>query len=234
MNPDIPALCIRDLRFSYPENRFRLDVEQLDLAAGERASLVGESGSGKTTLLQLLSGIMAPESGSIRTCGTELAGLGDAGRRAFRISTVGLVFQEFELLDYLTVVENVLLPYRIHGALRLDSGVRNRAAELLEELALDGLAQRRPRQLSHGQRQRVAVCRALITNPSLLLADEPTANLDRENRQRVLATFERHVREKQAAMIIATHDDDVQSHVDRCLDLKELFKPSTGGKYHVG
>lgn len=226
MSPDLnkPCLVIRDLCFSYPGKGFSLELNELEIGSGEGVSLAGESGSGKTTLLQLASGVLQATVGSIHACGKDLGTMGESGRRAFRISNIGLVFQEFELLEYLSVLENVLLPYRIHPALKLDREVRERAAALLEEMGLGDLQTRRPRQLSHGQRQRVAVCRALITRPQLVLADEPTANLDRENKRRVLDAFERHVAGSGASLLVATHDEETMERVDRGIDLEDLRK----------
>ena len=177
---------ITDLRFSYDEGEFRLSVPSLQVKGGERVAVVGPSGSGKTTLLNLVAGIARPQSGDIVTVGHKLANLEDAAIRNFRIENIGLVFQEFELLEYLDVFDNVLLPYRINSSLKLDDEVRERATGLLESVGIGNMLDRYPDQLSQGERQRVAVCRALLVNPSLLLADEPTGNLDPANKGRVL------------------------------------------------
>ena len=234
MNPDAPdqLLEIADLSFSYPGASFELTLPELSLTRGEKLALAGASGSGKTTLLHLAAGILSPASGRVTTCGTELTGLDDEKRRAFRISQLGLVFQEFELLDYLNVLENILLPYRINRTLTLGVNERTRASDLLESLGLGDLAQRRPKQLSHGQRQRVAVCRALVTQPQLVLADEPTANLDPENKERVLAAFDRYLESNEAALLVTTHDEGVQAAADRVVSLpSHATTPEKGGPY---
>lgn len=168
---------IHNLEFSYETAGFQLRVEDLSIAKGERVAWLGPSGSGKTTLLQLVVGILCPARGRVETCGVDVTALNDAARRDFRISKVGLVFQEFELLDYLNVLDNVLLAYRINRSITLTKEVRDAAETLIADVGLSETRYRRPSQISHGQRQRVAVCRALITNPDLILADEPTARI---------------------------------------------------------
>ena len=156
---------IENMIFRYGEGDFRLDVPSLQVAGGERVAVVGPSGSGKTTLLNLIAGIAVPQSGAIVTAGHKLAELDDSAVRSFRIEHIGLVFQEFELLEYLNVLDNVLLPYRINRSLKLDAAVRQRAVGLLESVGIGDMLGRYPDRLSQGERQRVAVCRALLVNP---------------------------------------------------------------------
>ena len=172
-----PTIRIRDLQFRYRDGDFALRIPEHSVQPGKCVAVIGPSGSGKTTLLQLVAGIATPEAGRIQTAGTELVGLDDAARRAFRVRHVGLVFQEFELLDYLSVLDNVLLPYRIHPALRLDAAVRERAQALAGKLGIGDKLSRLPAKLSHGERQRAAVCRALVTRPPLArhLSPQPAA-----------------------------------------------------------
>lgn len=216
---------IRDLRFAYGEGGFELQVERLSIATGERVCLVGPSGSGKTTLLQLVAGIVSPAAGHLETCGQVLTELRDAARRDFRIANVGLVFQDFALLDYLSVLENILLPYRINRSLRLEGAVGDRAGELAAEVGLGNMLSRRPSQLSQGERQRVAVCRALIANPKLLLADEPTANLDPGNAARVLDMLDGYASKHAATLVVVTHDSDVVSRLDQTIDVSAYGTP---------
>jgi putative ABC transport system ATP-binding protein len=199
-------LHLTDLNFRYGDAGFALRIDDLRVAAGESVALVGPSGSGKTTLLHLVAGILTPEAGRVEVAGQDLGGLDDGARRAFRVRRIGLVFQEFELLDYLSVLDNVLLPYRIHPALRLDAAARERARELAERLGIGDKLGRPPRQLSQGERQRAAVCRALVTGPPLLLADEPTGNLDPANKQRVLDALFELAAESGATLLTVTHD----------------------------
>jgi ABC-type lipoprotein export system ATPase subunit len=185
-----------------------------------------EDGSGKTTLLHLMAGILAPRRGSVVTDGVELSALGDAERRAFRVARVGLVFQEFELLEYLSVLDNVLLPYRIHPGLPLVPGVRSRALALTERMGIGDHLRRRPRHLSQGERQRAAVCRALLPEPPLLLADEPTGNLDPANKARVLdLLFEEvdlfeEVERRGTTLVAVTHDHELLDRFGRVVDFK--------------
>jgi putative ABC transport system ATP-binding protein len=218
-------LALHDVRFRYPDAGagdagFALHVPELRVAKGERVAVVGPSGSGKTTLLHLIAGILVPDAGTIRVGETDVAGLSEARRRAFRVERVGLVFQELELLEYLDVLENVLLPYRIHPALRLGDEARERARRLADQLGIGHRLERAPRALSQGERQRAAVCRALVTRPPLLLADEPTGNLDPGNKRRVLDALFAVAAEAEATLLVVTHDHELLSSFDRALDVK--------------
>ena len=219
---------ISHLDFSYGQGTFRLSIEQFSVAAGERLAVIGPSGSGKTTLLHLVAGILVPEKGTIRVNGCELGELGDAARRAFRIAKIGLVFQEFELLDYLTVLDNILLPYRITNALTLVRDVRQRAMDLAERLGVGDKLGRRPSQLSHGERQRVSICRALIAGPRLVLADEPTGNLDPDNKQRVVDLLHTYAEENDVGLLMVTHDHGLLNRFQRVVDFAELDSQTTG------
>ena len=214
---------ISDLVFGYDEGDFRLSVPSLQIEDGDRVAVVGPSGSGKTTLLNLIAGISRAQSGEIVTGGHKLSELDDRAVRKFRIENIGLVFQEFELLEYLDVLDNVLLPYRINNSLELDLYVRQRAADLLDSVGIGDMADRYPDQLSQGERQRVAVCRALLANPFLLLADEPTGNLDPANKDRVLEILVDYADENDATLVTVTHDSDLLSHFGRVIDFKEFL-----------
>lgn len=219
---------VNHLDFAYATDGFRLRVDDLEVADGERVAWSGPSGSGKTTLLNLVAGILLPHSGAIVTGGVDVTRLSDAARRDFRIKSIGLVFQEFELLDYLTLLDNVLLAYRINRSLRLTTSVRERAASLLSDVGLDALANRFPDQLSHGQRQRIAVCRALLTAPQLVLADEPTANLDDDNKRRVLDILDAHTRQHATTLVVVTHDREVMDRLDRNVDVAGFAEMEAG------
>ena len=219
-----PLIKIDDLKFRYgdAEGDFRLRVPALAIDRGTATALIGPSGSGKTTLLNLIAGIAPSRTGRIVTDGVEVGKLTDAERRRFRITRIGLVFQEFELLDYLTVQENILLPYRIHPALRLDREVRRRARELAESVGIADKLERHPQRLSQGERQRVAVCRAVLPNPVLLLADEPTGNLDPHNAARVLDILFDYVARSEATLLAVTHDHDLLERFERVVDFKQF------------
>jgi len=219
-------ISIRDLRFRYGDGGFALAVRALDVRQGERVALIGPSGSGKTTLLHLTAGIRTADAGRIETAGVDVTALDDSSRREFRIRTIGLVFQEFELLQYLDVRDNILLPYLIHSTLRLTGAARARAAELAESVGIGDKLGRRPSQLSQGERQRVAVCRALIAEPRVLLADEPTGNLDPSNKGRVLDILLEHAERRGASVLTVTHDHDLLGRFERTIDFRDFHSSS--------
>jgi ABC-type lipoprotein export system ATPase subunit len=216
---------IQDLRFRYADGEFELDVPELEIERGETVAVIGPSGCGKTTLLHLMAGVRAPQSGRVVTDGVEVTALDDGGRRDFRIRRIGMVFQEFELLEYLTVLDNILLPYRINGSLTLDAGVRGRAEGLAEQVGIADKLGRFATKLSHGEKQRVAVCRALVANPVLLLADEPTGNLDPTNTQKVLDILLDAATATGATLVTVTHDHDLLPRFDRSIDVMDLIQP---------
>ena len=215
-------IAIEQLSFHYARSTFTLRVPALTVADGEKVALVGPSGSGKTTLLYLIAGILLPDAGNITVGDTRPNQLNDAGRRAFRIATLGLVFQDFQLLESLDVLENILVPYRINPALNLTGEVRERARQLARETGLEPRLHHRPGRLSQGEKQRAALCRALINQPRCLLADEPTGNLDPHAKTRVLdVLFEQCARAK-ASLLLVTHDLGLLSRFDRAINLGEL------------
>ena len=191
--------------------------------------MIGPSGSGKTTLLHLVSGVLLPPGGRVLVDGTEVSNLPDGQRREFRIGTIGMVFQEFELLDYLSVLDNILLPYRIGEKLQLDNSVRERAIGLAHSVGIGDKLTRYVNRLSQGERQRVGVCRALLTRPRLLLADEPTGNLDPSNKGRVLEILLNYAETNGATLVTVTHDHDLLDQFDRVVDFRDFYSaPPTG------
>lgn len=211
---------IDDLEFRYEGDGFGLSVAELRITAGETVALIGPSGCGKSTLLNLVAGIEIPDRGDIRIDGRELTAFDDAARRAFRISSIGMVFQEFELLEYLNVGDNIRLPFFLNAVERRASGAMADVIELAESLGLQSLLSRRIDQLSHGERQRVAIGRALITRPSLLLADEPTGNLDPSTRDHIVDLLMQYATDRQATLIMATHDHTLINRFDRVIDFR--------------
>ncbi len=217
-----PVIRVTDLQFRYGEGDFRLQVPSLEIAKNSSAAFIGPSGSGKTTLLHLLTGIVLPGAGRIESSGVEVTALSDAERRDFCIRHVGLVFQEFELLEYLSVLDNILLPYRINPSLRLEPSVRERVEKLAEDVGIRDKLHRYPRQLSQGKRQRVAVCRAVLPEPVLLFADEPTGNLDPANTTRVLDILFGFAERSGSTLVTVTHDHELLPRFERVVDFKEF------------
>ncbi len=191
----------------------------LELAAGEYVSIMGPSGSGKSTLLHLLGGLDVPSDGEVTLAGKRLAKLSDEALTIIRRREIGFIFQFFNLLPTLSAAENVALPLLIDGK-RID----DYAAKVDELLALVGLADRRdhrPHQLSGGQQQRVAIARALVTNPAIILADEPTGNLDSASGAEVLSILRRACDAKEQTIVMVTHDDNAAKFADRVVRLKD-------------
>ncbi len=239
-----PALAIqvRNMDFRYEPTRrqrrqapgsapFGLHLPAWQVTQGSRVALHGPSGCGKTTLLELVAGIQPAAAGSLVVGGRELVGLSDAQRRAHRIANLGFVFQDYPLVEHLDVVENVVLPYRLNPALRLEPGVRDRAHSLLAELDLVGKEHRLPRQLSQGERRRVAIARALVTRAPLLLADEPTASLDPARGQAVIELLEGLSAEHGLTLLVVTHNPDLLPRFDEVLD---VWRFTTSAPGHAG
>jgi putative ABC transport system ATP-binding protein len=213
---------IEQLRFAYPADTFVLRVDRLEVAAGECVALIGPSGCGKTTLMNLISGILVPDAGRIQIDGVALSQEGLASRQAFRLGRVGLVPQNFELLDYLTVRENILLPFRLGSVGGTDR--EERCVALAERAGISAHLAKFPGQLSQGERQRAALCRGLVTSPRLILADEPTGNLDPENQDRIVALLLEEARRIGSTVLMITHDPVLLPRFDRVIDVMALRK----------
>jgi ABC-type lipoprotein export system ATPase subunit len=191
---------IQSLEFHYPGNDFSLAIDRFDVAPGEKVAVIGPSGSGKTTLLNLAAGIIKSEHGSIAVVDTQIEQLSDAQRRDFRINNIGFVFQDFELIEYLNVMDNIIHPYRIT--------VRRRAIQLAEKIGIVDKLHRYANDLSQGEKQRVAICRALLPGPKLVFADEATGNLDPRNK-----------------LLAVTHDHELLPRFDRVVDFLQFHEP---------
>jgi putative ABC transport system ATP-binding protein len=216
------AIEIHNLKFGYRGGDFLLRIPELSIESGSTVAVIGPSGTGKTTLLNLLAGCYPPDEGAIHVKGNDIVRLSEQARREFRICNVGMIFQEFELLEHLNVLDNILLPYRITPCLSYSSSVRDRAAFLAKEVGLEDKLRRNVRQLSQGERQRVAVCRALLPEPSLLLCDEPTGNLDPANSTRVMDMMFKYAEEHSGTLIAVTHDHEQAKRFGRTVDIKEI------------
>jgi len=215
-------LEIHDLQFRYPVGDFHLAVPELSVGAGETVAVVGASGSGKSTLLALIAGILEPASGNVRVQGVEVSALDDRARRDFRLHALGLVFQEFELLEHLDVRDNVLLACRLSRKLSVSGELTQRAAGLSTAVGLEDKLRRNVRRLSQGERQRVALARALLLEPPLLLCDEPTGNLDPTTTKQVLDLLLEQVHKRGTTLLVVTHDHDLLPRFDRVLDMKSF------------
>lgn len=213
---------IEGLAFAYPRGGFRLDVPEFAVAEGERVAVVGPSGTGKTTLLNLIAGLSVPQAGRVCVAGTEVAALREGARRRFRGRSIGFVFQDFALLDYLTARQNILYPYRVTEGLRLDREVRARAEALAEASGIGEKLDRHPGALSQGEQQRVAICRALVTVPRLILADEATGNLDPATKASILDLLFARAAEAGAALLAVTHDHELLPRFDRVVDFADF------------
>jgi ABC-type lipoprotein export system ATPase subunit len=214
------ALSVTQAWHSYRQGTRSIEVLQgLDLRVepGEFVAVIGRSGSGKSTLLHIAAGLAVPDRGEVIVCQRRLAELSATARAGLRRRTVGFVFQFFHLLGHLSVRDNVGLPLVLDGRSR--STARRRAGDLLETVGLAALADRQPADLSGGEMQRVAIARSLVAGPRLVLADEPTGNLDSHTSGPVLDLLLAQVRERDAALVLVTHDPTIASRADRVLRL---------------
>ena len=216
---DPPRVRCRAVRKVYEaaEPVVALDGVDLDVPAGQFLAVVGPSGGGKSTLLHLIGGIDRPTSGTVEVAGRDVAALEDRELTLYRRRDVGLVFQFFNLLPHLTVRENVELPRLLDG--REDAAAR--AAELLDRVGLGSRAGAHPYELSGGEMQRVAIARALVTGARLLLADEPTGNLDTKNGDRVLTLLDEIRRERAVTLILATHSESAAKRAERTVEIRD-------------
>lgn len=218
------AVEIQELTFGYERDGFLLAIPELRVGTAENVVFTGPSGSGKTSFLHLLCGILAPTSGRIRTLGHDLEKMSDGERRRFRIEHIGIVFQEFELIEHLTVRENILLPYYLGGSLRIDDGTEDILVEAATALGIGDLLSRRPRRLSQGERQRVAVGRALVVEPEIVLADEPTGNLDPGTTRTMLDLVLEAVDRLGSTLLMVTHDHTLLESFDRTVDFGQFVR----------
>lgn len=222
MNAITPALELKNVARSYAEGKGRLDVFKdlnLTVRAGEIVALVGQSGSGKSSLLHIAGLLEAPTAGEVFIAGQNCAKLDDKARTRIRRIGIGFVYQFHHLLPEFSAVENVMMPQLIAGSTR--PAAKDRARDLLTRLGLEPRLEHRPTELSGGEQQRVAIARALANRPLLLLADEPTGNLDEATADKVFREFIKLVREHGSAALVATHNERLAYQMDRVVRLHE-------------
>ena len=218
------AIDLAGLRFRYGRGPWVLDIRRLALAKGSRAFLYGPSGSGKTTLLGVLAGVLVPQEGRVEVLGRDLGSFSSSKRDEFRAEQVGYVFQLFNLIPYLSVVDNIALPARMNPArrIRLDAGVRETATRLAEQLQIGDLLKKRVTDLSVGQQQRVAACRALIGSPELVIADEPTSSLDFDRREAFLKLLFAECERAGSTLVFVSHDRTLEKMFGERISLSEI------------
>ena len=213
---------IDNLKYSYPNSDFSLEVGTLSIEKGSRTAVIGPSGFGKTTLLNLIAGILQPQEGDLKVNGTNVSQLSDSECRNFRIREIGFVFQDFKLLEYLSVLDNILLPFRINKALEMSKDIKSVAIDTAASLNIGDKLPKYPSKLSHGERQRVAICRALLNKPAIILADEPTGNLDPDNKAHIMQILFDYVDNYDSTLVTVTHDHELLKGFQQIVDFREL------------
>ena len=229
-----PIIDLQQLQFHWQPEQPTLHIDEFRVNSGERLFLRGPSGCGKTTLLNLIAGIHRPVEGEVRVNGTELSGLSSTARDRFRADHIGLIFQQFNLLPYLSVMDNVQLPCRFSALRRqrveqLGGSIESAAIKLLDELGMAGLLEQPVTALSIGQQQRVAAARALIGSPEILIADEPTSSLDSDNRSGFIDLLIRECDQHNITLLFVSHDRELTGHFSRIVDLQELNRVGVRG-----
>ena len=213
---------LSDIKFHYPKSDFNLFIESLSISKGSKVAVIGPSGSGKTTLLNLISGILKPDAGKIQVGSTELNQLSEREKRNFRISDVGFVFQDFRLISYLNGKDNIHLPFKINATIKADSETNSWIKSLVQEMGIESKLGKYPDQLSHGEKQRLAICRALVARPSVVLADEPTGNLDPKNKTKIMKLLFSYVEKNDSTLVTVTHDHEMLAGFDTIIDFNDL------------
>ena len=214
-------LQIRDLHFQYPASDFKIEISDIKITQGSKIAISGKSGSGKTTLIHLISGILKPQSGEILFYDKSITDMNDKEIRKHRILNIGFIFQEFELLEYLNVMDNLILPYKINKSLVLDAEIKDKAKEIANRIGIGNKLDQHPKQLSGGERQRLAIARALITSPPLIIADEPTGNLDAKTSNIVMDEITDQVSYTNSTLIMISHNNELISSFDEIIDIQE-------------
>ncbi|MEM7431080.1 MAG: ABC transporter ATP-binding protein [Pseudomonadota bacterium] len=225
---DHSAIAVSDLRFGYGSGNDILNISGLQVGRSERVFLFGPSGCGKSTLLALIGGVLVPRAGTVDILDTSISAMKSAARDRVRANHVGFIFQQFNLVPYLSVVDNVCLPCRysprrLDRATESDGSAEKSAARLLDALGIDAeLRARKSTDLSVGQQQRVAAARALIGRPEVIIADEPTSSLDMDRRREFIDLLLTECDQSNSAVVFVSHDASLAEHFDRSIDLTDL------------
>ncbi|MDH5355422.1 MAG: ABC transporter ATP-binding protein [Gammaproteobacteria bacterium] len=230
-----PLVQLESVKFGWPGREAVIDFQQLEIVAGEHCFIQGPSGSGKSTLLNLIGGVLLPQSGSIQVLDQDIASLRAAQRDLFRADHIGFIFQQFNLIPYLSILENVMLPCRFSAKRRDQSIQRSGSVESEAHYLLSHLygnsgpeLSQNVAELSVGQQQRVAAARALMGQPELIIADEPTSSLDIENREAFMNLLFDEVRQAQSTLLFVSHDPAYKQQFNRCIDLDTLNQSVRG------
>ena len=218
-------ILIEQLTFRYQTKKTKgplIHIPELHIREHQKTMLAGRSGCGKTTLLNLITGILQPESGIIHIGGQKISTMSDRTKRLFRLNHIGYVLQEFSLIPHLKLQDNIKLPFYINPAFKWQEQHQDMLQELSQRLQIDHLGKKYPPQLSVGEKQRACLCRALITRPKLILADEPTANLDEQTRNDVLQMLDTYLQTERATLLMVCHDKSMQDWFDTHIAFKDI------------
>jgi putative ABC transport system ATP-binding protein len=218
------VISLKNIKFQYPQSDFYMDIADLSFAKGSKTAVIGPSGFGKTTMLNMIAGILLPREGEVGIDGTTINHLKDGDRRNYRIGNIGFVFQDFRLLPYLSVLDNIMLTFKINNYIKPEADSMAKARALATELKIERLIKKYPAKLSHGERQRVAIARALVNSPKVILADEPTGNLDPANKEHIKNILFATIEKFDATLVTVTHDHEMLKGYDDIIDFKELQK----------
>jgi len=217
-------ISLEKIFFQYPDSDFKLSIDRLTFNTGSKTAIIGTSGYGKTTMLNIIAGIILPEQGGVLINDHKINTLSDKERRNYRIQNIGFIFQDFKLIPYLNVVDNILLPFRINNSIQMGKETLKGANDLAEDLGIVDKLKKYPSKLSQGEKQRVAICRALLNRPSIILADEPTGNLDPENKKKIMKILFSAVKKFNATLITVTHDHEMLDGFEDIIDFKDFQK----------
>ena len=221
-----PLIRLENVRFAYPGGAFAMRVESFTIDTRERVAIIGPSGSGKSTLLHLITGVLTPASGRILLGGEDIGAMTDKRRRTLRRTRLGLIFQELELLEYLSARENILLPHFLAGS--VPAAAAARVSTLTAATGISEALGRAPGRLSQGERQRVALCRALVTEPELLVCDEPTGSLDPASAAIAVELLLDQASRHGATVLLVTHDHKLLASFDRVVNIDQILTPDDG------